>query len=301
MTTYSATQKFLGRLPKSLLISGLLAASAAIGQSAAAHDYVVVSGPDPIDGEFRASHPFRVFVDVSKRQTPRGRRADAQDHFVRDQLHNRLPGNIVLVSNPRNADMTVRAELNDYDLTFHTVDVDRRNKKYDKKYRYAPGRCGQFKRAFYTRVTRKGVALANYQLSFRLKGEGMFTDAVQIRASESYRYGQDLSSLTNCGVAPSAHYPNKTVARLFTQAGGHYQDLVAREIHRESLENLARFLADNIAARSEQFYVALAASHTGPTHGYGRGHRKTDATIYDFDDFDRTQPRHRPRERDWRD
>lgn len=262
----------------------LVATSLTVGASA--HG-VVHPVADPLSHEFRASHPFRVFVDLQKGRDRlgRGNGHEPADNYIRSRMQRLLPGNIVLVSNRRDADMLVRAQLTGYDLSFHITDVDRRNKKYKKRFRYTPGQCGFHKRAYYTRVTEKGVARADYQLSFRLRGEGAYHDAVHISAAESYRYGEDLQALTNCGVAPSVNYPNSTVARLFSQAGGHYRDVLAEEIHTNGLRKLAYVLAGKVNARADQFYVSLAQHHLpqdAPRQRYSEG-----ADIYDFDDVDR--------------
>lgn len=270
--------------PKKAFIALLMASSLTAGASA--HGYVQPVA-DPISHEFRASHPFKVYVDLQKGRERLGRNSgfEAADNYIRNRMQHLLPGNIVIVSNRRDADMLVRAQLTGYDLSFHITDVDRRNKKYKKRYRYTPGQCGYHKRAYYTRVTEKGVARADYQLSFRLRGEGSFHDAVHISASESYRYGENLQALTNCGVAPSANYPNSTVARLFSQAGGHYRDVLAEEIHTNGLRKLAYVLAGKVNARADQFYVALAQQHL--EHDRPRPHYSEGADIYDFDHVDR--------------
>lgn len=276
--------------PFSRLKSALLLIAVAASAPTTAHDgagYHV----DPVDYEFRASHPFRVFVDLERGRTRKAYRQDAADHYIRDRLRYVLPGNIVIVSRRRDADMTVQARLTDYNLSFHVTDVTRRNKKYKKRYRYTPGQCGHHKRAFYTRVTEKGVAVADYRLTYRMRGEGTYSDAVRVHAAESYRYGENLQALTNCGVVPSANYPNSTVARLFTQAGGHYRDTLAEEIRTEGLQNLAHLLAGKIRARADQFYVSLAVRHNG--HGRFQG-----STIYDYDDVG---PRRRPADWRWQD
>ncbi len=276
--------------PFSRLKTGLLLVMVAASAPTAAHDgagYHV----DPVDYEFRASHPFRVFVDLERGQTRKAYRQDANDHYIRDRLRYVLPSNIVIVSRRRDADMTVQARLTDYNLSFHVTDIARRNKKYKKRYRYTPGQCGHHKRAFYTRVTEKGVAVADYQLTYRIRGEGAYADALRVHAAESYRYGENLQALTNCGVVPSANYPNSTVARLFTQAGGHYRDTLAQEIRTEGLRNLAQLLAGKIRARADQFYVSLAARHDsfGPSRG---------SAVYDYDDV---EPRRRPAYGRWQD
>ena len=269
---------------KAALAALLLASSYTAGASA--YDYVQPVA-DPLSHEFRASHPFRVYVDLEqgRNRIGRGHGHEAADSFVRSHMQNLLPGNIVLVSRRRDADMLVRAQLTNYDLSFHITDVDRRNKKYKKRYRYTPGPCGHHKRAFYTRVTEKGVAQAGYQLSFRMRGESDYFDRVQINAADSYRYGENLQALTNCGVRPSVNYPNSTVARLFTQAGGHYRDVLAQEIQTNGLRKLAYVLAGKVRARSDQFYVSLADQYL---HGQNpRGRFSDGSDIYDFDHVDR--------------
>ncbi len=271
----TASNTFLALLTASSLTAGV-----------SAHGYVQPVA-DPISHEFRVSHPFKVYVDLQKgrERLSRSNGHEPADNFIRSRMRNLLPGNIVLVSNRRDADMLVRAQLTGYDLSFHITDVDRRNKKYKKRYRYTPGQCGHHKRAYYTRVTEKGVARADYQLSFRLRGEGTYQDAVHISAAESYRYGENLQALTNCGVGPSINYPNSTVARLFSQADGRYRDVLAEEIHTNGLRKLAYVLAGKVNARADQFYVALAQHHLQSANP--RGYYSEGADIYDFDDVDR--------------
>lgn len=284
---------FKAKTAKSLIASMILAAGAATSASANTYAPVIV---DPVSHDFRASHPFRVFVDIrdaNNRGIHSGTHS-AADAYVRNRMQKLLPGNILIVNNRRNADMLVRAQLTDYDLSFHITDVDRRNKKYKKRYRYTAGQCGLHKRAFYTRITEKGVARANYHVSFRLRGEGTHKNAFQINAAESYRYGEDLQALTNCGVLPSNNYPNSTVARLFSQAGGHYRDVLAQEIQTNGLRKLAFALARQVNDRSDQFYVALAARYADvPTH-YER--YSLNPRIYDFDDV---EPRSRRQPAAW--
>lgn len=268
-----------------VLIAGLVFAATALSPTANA--YTTAYAVDPIDHDFRAGHPFRVFVDVEKGRTGRANRSDAEDGYIRNRLARILPPNIVLVPSRRDADMAVQARLLDYDLSFHITDVDRRNKKYKKRYRYTPGQCGLHKRATYTRVTEKGVAIADYQLTYQMRGIGTYGDTVRIHAAESYRYGQDLQALTNCGVAPSTNYPNSTIARLFSQAGGHYRATLAHEIHTESLRNLSVTLARTINARADQFYASLAARYT-----VAHSASPYRADVYDFDYVDRA-PRRR--------
>ncbi len=284
---------------RNTLISGLFVAAAGLTQTAAAdpHRYATAPNPiapDPINSEFRASHPVKIFVDVSQDRRVRSvrrSRTDSADQYVRDRLHYQLPPYIVLVSNRHDANMTVKAQLMDYDLSFHTTDVDRRNKKYKKRYRYTGGVCGQHKRAYYTRVTEKGVALADYKLSVRLKGIDRYSDTVRIRAAESYRYGEKLSALTNCGVVPSVHYPNKTIAKLFTRAGGTYRNAVAHDVRKESLKKLTYILAGTIKGRTDQFYAALANQYADRAYARTRHvdthhPRNADAEVHDYDGVD---------------
>ena len=285
------------------ILGTVILASTVVTSGVVAHDYGHAL-PDPVSYEFRAEHPFRVFVDLTKGHDRRsGARANASDHFVQDKLRYLLPDNIVVVSKRRDADMIVRAHLTDYDLSFHVTDVDRRNKKYKKKRRYLPGRCGHHQRAYYTRVTEKGIAHAahaDYHLSFKLRGEGTYGDNIRIRSAESYRYGENLQALTNCGVAPSAHFPNSTVARLFSQAGGHYRDVLAKEIQTENLSKLSYVVAGKIKARADQFYVSLAAAHRGHDPYYKEG--AAQPGIYDYDHVNK-EPRYRTNSRrvefDW--
>ena len=279
---------------RSYLIGGLFVAAMGLTQTATAGPQHYTAGPDPIDHEFRANHPIKVFVDVEQDRRARGdrrSRSDAADHYVRDRLHYQMPSYIILVSNRRDADMSVRAQLQDYDLSFHITDIDRRDKKYKKRYRYTGGKCGQHKRAYYTRVTEKGVALADYRLSVRLKGIGTYSDTVRIRAAESYRYGERLSAQTNCGVTPAVHYPNKTVAKLFTRAGGVYRDTIAHQVQQESLKNLSYVLARTIKGRSDQFYAELANDYAETArsrgdHGDRHNDRRADRWVYDRDGVD---------------
>lgn len=281
---------------RNYLIGSLFVAAAGLTQAATASPYQYTDSPDPIDGQFRASNPVKVFVDVSQvrrtRSVRRGR-TDAADQYVRDRLQYQLPPYVVLVSSRRDADMTIKAQLMDYDLSFHITDVDRRNKKYKKRYRYTGGKCGQHKRAYYTRITEKGVALADYRLSVRLKGIDGYTDTARIHAAESYRYGENLSALTNCGVTPSAHYPNRTVAKLFTRADGSYRKAIAHEVRRESLQKLAYVLAGTITGRADQFYAELANRYAERGHApdryddrYDDRHDRRYAEEYDYDDID---------------
>jgi len=279
---------------RNYLIGSLFVAAMGLTQTGTAGPQHYANGPDPVDGEFRASHPIKIFVDVAQgRRAHRDRRSrtDAADRYVRDRLHYQMPSYIVLVSNPRDADMTVKAKLQDYALSFHITDVDRRDKKYKKRYRYTGGKCGQHKRGYYTRVTEKGVALADYQLSVRLKGIGTYTDTARIRAAESYRYGEKLRALTNCGVTPTVHYPNKTVAKLFTRAGGVYRDTIAHEVRKESLKKLTYVLAHTIKGRSDQFYAELANSYADTFRSRGEhsdrhDSRRDNRWVYDYDGVD---------------
>lgn len=290
MLTENATHKN----NRASIIGGLFVSAVCLAYPASADNYHYASGPDPIDHEFRASHPIKVFVDVSQDRRVRSDRhrrpgrADAADLYVRDRLHYQLPPYVVLVSNRRIADMTIRAQLLDYDLSFHITDVDRRDKKYKKRYRYTGGQCGHYKRAYYNRVTEKAVALADYKLSVRLKGIANYADTTRIRAGDSYRYGENLRALTNCGVAPAVNYPNKKVAALFTRTGGVYRDTIAQQVQQKSLRNLSYVLARTIKGRTDQFYAELAHQYADVAYStdQSNGRYNGDARIYDHDDVD---------------
>lgn len=266
---------------KPLALASIVLGAVSVASPAFADPYTSHTA-DPIDYEFRATHPFKVFVSVNDRNR-NGR--DKTSYIVRDRIAGLVPSYVVLVSDRRAADMTIRANELDYHLSFHVTDVDQRNKKYKKRRRYVGGQCGIHQRAYYTRITEKGVALADYKLSVRLRGSGRYTDAIRIKADEKFRHGQNLRAQTNCGVVPTAHYPNSAVARLFSQSADQKKQAIAYEVRREATNKLAHAIARNINGRSEQFYANLAAQYSyEPAYVEQRYERpRSRAGIYDRD------------------
>lgn len=249
-----------------------------------------VSHYDPINPAFRLDHPFRVFIDVSERSSPRSQRdrrngrhnQTGADHALRSNVAAYLPAYIQIVPDRRSADMVVRAEELDRQLTFRIADEDQRRKKYKKRRRFTGGKCGQFRRAFYSRIKEQGVELSDYRLSVRLRGQGRYSDTVRIESRESYRYGANLRASTNCGVIPTRHFPNSAVAELFSRNPETYRPLIAREVARETAGKLAHIVADMVTARSEQFYAGLAAQYNSGGRYHASSTRKH-RTVYDYE------------------
>lgn len=254
----------------------------------------VVNQYDPIDPAFRLDHPFRVFIDVAEPNSPQGRRGRGRgrgndrhvqsgaDHALRSNVAAYLPAYIQIVPDRRAADMIVHAEELDRQLTFRVADEDQRRKKYSKRRRYTGGECGQFHRAFYSRIKEQGIELADYRLSVRLRGQGRYSDTVRIESRESYRYGANLRASTNCGVIPTRHFPNSAVAELFSRNPETYRPLIAREVARETAGKLAHIVADMVTARSEQFYAGLAAQYSGAGRYYASNTRGF-GDVYDYE------------------
>jgi hypothetical protein len=263
--------------------SGALLAS---GGALATPETVYAShGIDPIDIEFRKSHPLRVYVNV---EADRNRReTDPATSYVRQYLDEALPRYVLIVNDRRSADMIVRAGELSYDLSFHVTDVDQRNKKYKKKYRYAGGKCGVHQRAFYSRIEEKGVALTDYTLSVRLRDVGSYNDTIHIRADEKFRYGENLRAQTNCGIKPTTNYPNSAVAQLFARSNPNYRQTVAFEIRKEATQKLARVIANEITNRTEQHYATLATKYSYSSAmpaSFNRSRGHVPANIYDHDE-----------------
>lgn len=293
---------FRALLKPATLTVALFSIAGLSGTAMADHAYHVdVVTPDPTNYEFRTGHPFKVFVDVNlggevaANRSARANHADTYtDQYTRERISHRLPPYIVLVSDSRSADMTVRATELNYQLSFRIIDVDRRNKKYKKNYRYTGGQCGLHQRAFYTRITEKGEAFADYQLLVNLKGTGRYKDTVQIRATESFRRGEALRAQTNCGIQPTVHFPNAAVAKLFARSNQENRQSTAFVVRKEATQKLANVIASTIQARSEQYYAVLAAHYTAvpiyrDTH-YDR--EQTRGDIYNRDS-DAVYPRRR--------
>lgn len=238
--------------------------------------------------------PFKVFVDLQtatfedrpyRRYEPRGgdprRRprlkhqrpehpqpSRRHDRYRRDydmhydaltmrELHERLPDNILIVDSPYYADMVMNVRQDSYNLNFRIVDTDRKDKKYKKSRRYTGGRCGVYKRAYYTRIKEKGEAHASYSLKITLRGIDKYRDDLRLRASEHFKYGQNLTARTNCGRRPTSHMPSNGVAKLFSKAHPEYRHHVAEEIREEAAEELGEKLARHIRKQAHRFYAYM--------------------------------------------
>lgn len=274
--------------------AGIAGAKPAYAGGASVHAAQYAPSYDPIDAQFRLHHPFRVFIDVSenRNQTRRHRKRGAHsiaDEALRANVAAYLPPYVQLVPNRNEADMVIRAQELDRQLTFRITDEDQRRKKYKKRRRYVGGQCGQFNRAFYSRIKEQGIERTDYRLTVRLKGQGRYSDTVHIESRESYRYGANLRASTNCGVIPTRHFPNSAVAELFSRNPKTYRPLIAREVARETAGKLAHIVSDVVAARSEQFYTNLAAHLNNEGRYYASGYGE----YYDYEPHQPRYPRRR--------
>lgn len=229
------------------------------------------------DGAYEEARPFRVYVNIrsinsdSRRFDPRDRRrgerspdrrkwrdgADLYRSITMRKLTHDLPRGILLVDSPVYADMVVKVRQTNFDLNFRVTDTDRKDKKYKKDRRFAGGPCGIHHRAFYTRVEEKGEARSYYSVKYDIKGLHSERDDFRLRASEKFRYGQNLTASTNCGVRPTHVLPSNGVAKLFDQAHPSYRHHVAEEIRSETAEELGRKLARKIRHGADRFYASL--------------------------------------------
>ena len=229
---------------------------------------------NPHDPAFRHAHPLKVYVNLQSRK--RGAKRVAFPGQTLNKLRYNLPDYAILVDHPRDADMVVRARLQDYDLSFRVIDVDSKDKKYKKSRRYTGGQCGTHYKAFYTRVKEKGEAYANYNIRVRINGQATYRDHIRLRSAENFSYGRDLRARTNCGVQPTRHYPSNGVAELFYKSGPDYKDRVAREIRAEAARDLGRAIAKQVHHYSNDFYVGLA----GRLNDYNYSHNDRDYSYY---------------------
>ncbi|GHF10589.1 hypothetical protein GCM10017044_00340 [Kordiimonas sediminis] len=194
--------------------------------------------------------PLTVYIDFDGPQ--RERREERIERRLVDAIQRRLDRPVRFTDSRRRADMIIKARELDYDLSFRITDVDRKDKSYDNRYRYGHGRCGNLYKAYYDRIEEKGTAYYRYQLSVRLKGEMRFKDEFRGRAREDFKYGRNLRAATNCGIRPTDIYPSSKVARLFEKASPGYRHTVAREIRRETLDDLGRQIARIINRTTKQ-------------------------------------------------
>ncbi len=233
---------------------------------------------NPNDPEFRKAHPMRVYVNLNGKKR-HAKRLAYRGRTLANVRYN-LPSYAVLVDDPEYADITIRARLQDYDLNFRVIDVDSKDKKYKKSRRYTGGKCGTFRRAYYTRVKEKGEAYAAYNIRVRVKDYGTFRDRVRLRAAENFSYGKNLRARTNCGIAPTGHFPSNKVEKLFYKSNPKYRDHVAREIREEAADVLGRELARRIHRYTDDYYHTLA-TNLSDRNRYGRSRRDSHDDEYE--------------------
>ncbi len=241
------------------------------------------------DGTYEEARPFRVYVNIRSiernnrnratnpdvRRIPRDRRnerrgagrtehqagwqngADLYRSITMHKIERELPSNILLVDSPTYADMVVKVRETGFDLNFRVTDMDQKNKKYKKDRKFTGGRCGIHHKAFYTRVEEKGEANAFYSVKYDVKGIGTKRDDFRLKASEKFRYGQNLTASTNCGVRATHNLPSNGVAKLFNQAHPSYRHHVASEIRSEAAEELGKKLARKIRNGADNYYANL--------------------------------------------
>lgn len=220
---------------------------------------------DPRDPNFRRAHPFRVFVAIDaglNRGQTRGVDNRAEAKIVRSLARN-LPNGAFLVDNRRDADMVVRIRERAFDLNFRVVDVDRERRRYKRRRAYAGGQCGPLGHAFYDEIKERGVARYAYDITFRVKGQGRSRDTLRGRASESFRYADNLRASTNCGIQPTVVAPNRKVERLLSRNNPQTRRQVAREIRREAKRDVGRRLAWSVNQTANRYWTAIAANYAG--------------------------------------
>ncbi|MEX0300437.1 MAG: hypothetical protein AB3N28_15290 [Kordiimonas sp.] len=249
-------------------------------------------------GIYEEPQPFKVYVNIrthgrqdryedhrDRRRSPRDARrpsrnsnewrsgADMYKSITMRKLARDLPHNILLVDSPSYADMVVKVRQTGFDLNFRITDIDKKDKKYKRDRRFTGGRCGVHHRAFYTRVEEKAEAKAFYSIRYDLKGLDIDHDNVRLKTSEKFRYGQNLTASTNCGIRPTNHVPSNGVAKLFNQAHPGYRNHVATEVRSEAAEELGRKLAHKIRSGAKHYYADMARRYEyGEYHENGYHH-----------------------------
>lgn len=241
------------------------------------------------DGAYVEARPFRVYVNIRSiernnrdratnpdvRRIPRDRRGERRSagrterqagwqngtdlyrSITMRKIERDLPSNILLVNNPTYADMVVKVRETGFDLNFRVTDMDQKNKKYKKDRKFTDGRCGIHHKAFYTRVEEKGEANAFYSVKYDVKGLGTKRDDFRLKSSEKFRYGQNLTASTNCGVRATHNLPSNGVAKLFNQAHPSYRNRVASKIRSEAAEELGKKLTRKIRRGADNYYASL--------------------------------------------
>jgi len=258
-------------------------------------EYVpIINAANP---QFRSNHPLKVYVKVGI-----GRREDGHQQAAHtfNKMQHLLPTYIALTDNRAAADLVIKVQQTDYTLNYRIIDTDNKDKKYKKDRRKTGRKCGYYQKAYYTKVKEKGEAYASYNVKTNLKGFGREYDQVTLRSAENFSYGANLRASTNCGIRQTNHMPSNGVAKLFRQAEPEYRHHVSYKIRQEAAETLGLHLARTIGAKSNDFYVGLAArlnvkSGTTPASYYGGYY---DGYYGDYDtehreDYDFRNSRHR--------
>lgn len=239
-----------------------LATSFTIGSAAMADHREPQAPPifDPASITFRANHPMHVFIDVDTRNERREAGLTAFEARALKHIRYGLPDYVQLVTERHHADLIVRAREQDYQFGFRVVDTDRKDKKYKKRNRHVGGRCGNFQKAYYTKVKEKGEAFASYGVKIVMRdfGYGRDTDYIQLRSAEDFSYGTDLLARTNCGIIQTRHMPSDGVAKLFARNTPEYRRHVAHEVREEAAADLGRALAQKIHYSADHYYTNLS-------------------------------------------
>ncbi len=212
---------------------------------------------DPYSAEFRAHYPLKVFVNVKAGRKGRNQKLE---YLVIETMASRLPYGVEIVRDPHHADLVIRAHEKDFGADFRVVDVDRKDKKYKKRFRRAAaysGDCAPYK-AHYTRVREKGVGYYDYGVKIRMKGYGKDYTQVGGKVYENYSYGKNLKAQTSCGFQPISVFPSNGVEKLFAKSHPSYRREVIRELRREAACDLGLRLAYIVKARADQYYTDLA-------------------------------------------
>ncbi|TNE67534.1 MAG: hypothetical protein EP335_01120 [Alphaproteobacteria bacterium] len=230
------------------------------------------------DAHFRAENPIRVFVEVDAK----GRRADREfENIALHSMGRSLPPYVRLVSDARRADLVISADEDDYDVDFRVVDRDREHDDYNDKHKYK-SRCRRFETAYYTEIKEKGEAEGRYTLKTRMRHHGTDIDRIRIDNDASYTYTNKIEAKSDCGMVETNHAPNQKVKDMLARSEPGYRDQVARDIRRDTAEDLGRALASRIARDADRYYAGLSRYFYARAGGHYRGN-----DWYDDRDWDR--------------
>jgi len=215
------------------------------------------------NADFRANHPLKLFVQAGKKGDRHNRSHQRREHrqhnvLQQHQIAEMLPEYIIQVASAREADLVIRIRQTNYTLDFRVIDVDQKDKKYKKDRRYVGGRCGMYRRAYYTKVKEKGEAYASYKVAVRLNGISQDRDQFTLRSATNFSYGTNLRAATNCGLRSTQHMPSNKVAKLFGKANQGYRHHIAARIKDKAASDLNRQIAGRILAQADNFYADLA-------------------------------------------